>query len=226
MSRQGFSIFLKPYSAVYIDIAKVASSSLKATFASVLGIDMVQVGGNPHEVEFPRPPESSRAGPGGRLYPGLYTFAFVRNPWDRLVSCYRDKIQGEVEDFTQFSQSGVARCLARFDVFSVNMSFEEFVYAVASIPDADADEHFRSQHKFLTNDRGGIAVDFVGRYENLEADFRYVAERIGLPKGISLPRLQANPRSVRYMDYYTAATRDVVATRFAQDIALFSHHFG
>ena len=226
MSGQEFSIFLKPYSAVYIDIAKVASSSLKATFASVLGIDMDQVGGNPHEVEFPRPPESSCAGPGGRLYPGLYTFAFVRNPWDRLVSCYRDKIQGEVEDFTLFSQSGVAHCFARFDAFSANMSFEEFVYAVASIPDADADEHFRSQHKFLMNDRGEIAVDFVGRYENLEADFRYVAERIALPKGISLPRLQANLVSVRYMDYYTAATRDVIATRFAQDIALFSYHFG
>lgn len=226
MSGQEFSIFLKPYNAVYIDIAKVASSSLKATFASILGLDLDRTGGNPHEVEFPRPPECSHAGPGGRQYPGLYTFAFVRNPWDRLVSCYRDKIQGQVADFTLLSPSGVARCLARFDVFSANMSFEEFAYAVASIPDADADEHFRSQHKFLTNDRGEIAVDFVGRYENLEADFRYVAERIGLPKGINLPRLQANPQAIHYTDYYTPETRDVVATRFAQDILLFSYNFG
>lgn len=192
MSDQEFSIFLKPYHAVYIDIAKVASSSLKAAFASVLGLDLNAVGGNPHEVEYPCPPESNRAGT--RLYPGLYTFAFVRNPWDRLLSCFRDKIQGEVGDFTLFSQSGVARCLQRFDAFSANMSFEEFVYAVSSIPDADADEHFRSQHTFLTNDQGEIAVDFVGRYETLEADFRYVAGRIRLPEGISLPRLQSNPR--------------------------------
>lgn len=224
MLDQEFTVFLKPYNAVYIDIAKVASSSLKTTFAFVLGLDLDRVGGNPHEVEFPRPPESSRVGE--RLFPGRYTFAFVRNSWDRLVSCYRDKIQGEVADFTFFSQSGVARCLARFDVFSANMSFEEFVHAVASIPDVDANEHFRSQHKFLTNDRGEIAVDFVGRYENLEADFQYVAERIGLPKGISLPRLQSNPRSVSYKDYYTAETRDIVAIRFAQDVSLFSYHFG
>jgi Sulfotransferase family len=222
MLGQEFAVFLKRNSAVYIDIAKVASSSLKATFAAVLGLDLDTVGGNPHDVEFPRPPESSRAGE--RLYPGLYTFAFVRNPWDRLVSCYRDKIEGEVEGFTRFSQSGVARCLARFDAFSAKMSFEEFVHAVAVIPDADADEHFRSQHMYLTNDWGDIAVDFVGRYENLESDFRHVAARIGLPRGISLPRLQANPRSVSYADYYTPATRDVVATRFAQDIALFSYH--
>lgn len=224
MSDQEFSIFLQPYNAVYIDIAKVASSSLKMAFASILGLDVDRVGGNPHEIEYPRPPESSCAGEW--LHPGRYTFAFVRNPWDRLVSCYRDKIQGQVADFTLFSQSGVARCLTRFDVFSANMSFEAFVYAVASIPDAAADEHFRSQHKFLTNGRREIAIDFVGRYETLEADFLYVAERIGLPKGISLPRLQANPQAIRYTDYYMAATRDVVATRFAQDIALFSYHFG
>jgi hypothetical protein len=100
------------------------------------------------------------------------------------------------------------------------------VQAVASIPDASADEHFRSQHHNLTNVWGEIAVDFVGRYENLEADFRRVAERIGLPPTISLPRIQANPQPVHYVDYYTAATRDAVATRFAQDIALFSYRFG
>ena len=224
MLGQEFTIFLESYGAVYIDIAKVASSSLKATFAAVLGLDLDRVDGNPHEVEFPRPLESS--GAGERLYPGLYTFSFVRNPWDRLVSCYRDKIEGEVKDFTQFSDSGIAHCLARFDVFSANMSFEAFVYAVASIPDAQADEHFRSQHNYLTNVGGDIAVDFVGRYENLEADFRYVAERIGLPPKISLPRMQANPRRVNYVDYYTAATRDIVATRFAQDIEFFAYWFG
>ena len=224
MLGQEFTIYLEGYGAVYIDIAKGASSSLKATFAAVLGLDLDRAGGNPHEVEFPRPQEPS--GTGERLYPGLYTFSFVRNPWDRMVSCYRDKIEGEVKDYTRFSDSGIARCLARFDVFWGNMSFEAFVYAVASIPDAHADEHFRSQHNYLTNVWGDIAVDFVGRYEDLETDFRYVAERIGLPPKISLPRMQANPRSVNYADYYTAATRDMVATRFAQDIELFAYRFG
>ncbi|MEM7028491.1 MAG: sulfotransferase family 2 domain-containing protein [Chloroflexota bacterium] len=218
-----FTIFLEDYGAVYIDIAKVASSSLKATFASVLGFNLDSIGGNPHEVEFPHLLDSN--GVGERLYPGLYTFGFVRNPWDRLVSCYRDKIEGEVKDYTRFSDSGVAHCLSHFNVFSANMSFEAFVDAVASIPDAYADEHFRSQHNYLTNVRGDIAVDFVGRYEHLETDFRYVAERIGLPLNIRLPRLQANPRSVNYVDYYTAVTRDIVATRFAKDIELFAYQF-
>lgn len=218
-----FSIFLERYDAVYIDIAKVASSSLKATFASLLDLDLDAVDGNPHEVEFPRPPYSAYTEEW--LYPGLYTFAFVRNPWDRLVSCYRDKIGGEVDDFTNFSESGVAHCLAHFDVFSANMSFEKFVHAVASIPEAEADEHFRSQHDYLTNLSGDIAVDFVGRYENLVSDFQHLAHEIGLPSNTKLHRLQAAPKVVDYADYYTPDTRNVVATRFAQDIELFSYQF-
>ena len=37
------------------------------------------------------------------------------------------------------------------------MSFDDFVQAVASIPDDRADEHFRSQHSFVTNTEGVIA---------------------------------------------------------------------
>lgn len=216
-----FSILLERYHAVYIDIAKVASSSLKSTFASLLDLD--EADGNPHEVKFPRPHDPDPAGE--RLYPGLYTFAFVRNPWDRLVSCYRDKIGGEVDGFTNFSESGVAHCLAHFDVFSANMSFEKFVHAVASIPEAEADEHFRSQHDYLTNSSGDIAVDFVGRYENLESDFRHMAHEIRLPPNARLPRLQATQKVVDYADYYTPDMRNVVAIRFAQDIELFSYQF-
>jgi hypothetical protein len=46
-----YSILLEPHRAVYIDIAKVASSSIKATLASLLGLN--GAGGNPHEIDFP-----------------------------------------------------------------------------------------------------------------------------------------------------------------------------
>ena len=223
MTRSEYAILLEDYGAVFIDIAKVASSSLKAVCAAALGFDLTTVGGNPHEMAFPHPPEPSEASE--RLYRDYYAFSFVRNPWDRLVSCYRDKILGEVADFTEISEAGIAHCLTGLEGFSAGMSFDAFVAAVASIPDNQAEEHIRSQFLALTNDRGYLAVDFVGRYETLAADFQYVANQIGLPSEISLPRLQVNPRTVAYRDYYTATTRDLVAARFAQDIALFSYRF-
>lgn len=220
MTPQEHSILLEPYGAVYLDIAKVASSSIKATLASVLGLQGAD--GNPHEVEFPRPPAADLNG--DRLYPGLFTFAFVRNPWDRLVSCYRDKIAGEVDDFTGFADSGVAHCLARFDVFSANMSFADFVQAVACIPDADADEHFRSQSDYVTNASGQLAVDFLGRYEALADDFAIAARRVGLPSDIRLPRLQSAPE-IDPAGFYTPELRDVVSNRYSQDVELFGYEF-
>ena len=220
MVSEEYSIQLEPYGAVYIDIAKVASSSIKATLASVLGLKGAD--GNPHEIEFPRPPSADPLG--DRMYPGLFTFAFVRNPWDRLVSCYRDKILGEVTDFTGFSESGVAHCLARFDVFSGNMSFEEFVHAVASISDEDADEHFRSQSDYVTNSRGSVAVDFVGRYEDLGKDFAHVVRMLGLPQNIQLPRLQSAPKR-NHASFYTSETRGLVEARYSKDLKLFQYEF-
>jgi hypothetical protein len=192
------SILLEPYGAVYIEIPKVACTSIKVAFAQLLGISLDETGGDPHQVDFPAPPVSPNGS--GPFYPGLYSFAFVRNPWDRLVSCYRDKIGGEVDGFTDFTdRPGVASCLARFDVFVAGMSFDAFVEAVASIPDEDADGHFRSQSTFLTNAAGEIGVDFVGRCERLPADFSLVQQRIGLPP-LGLPHLQAARSPVRYAD--------------------------
>ena len=218
MLGEKFSIYLGCYQAVYIDIAKVASSSIKATLASVLELE--HIGGNPHDVEFPRPTTVDPAGE--RLYPNLYSFTFVRNPWDRLVSCYRDKIGGEVQDFTGFADSGVAHCLTRFNVFKAGMSFQAFAHAVASIPDEEADEHFRSQADYVTNSAGLVAIDFVGRFERLGDDFAKVARHIGLPAEISLPRLQAAPKR-DFANYYTPETQTLVGRRYAQDIELFKY---
>ena len=146
-------MWLEAYSAVYVEVPKVACSSIKIALASILGIDLAAIGGNPHKVSFPEPPVP----PGSMLFPGLFSFAFVRNPWDRLVSCYRDKVLGEVRDFMALDPArGLAYCLARFDVFRPDMSFDAFVRAVATITDEEADDHFRSQHTFVTNTAGRL----------------------------------------------------------------------
>jgi chondroitin 4-sulfotransferase 11 len=191
----------------------------------VCGISLEASGGNPHVVEFPGP--AFAPGTDRWLYPGVYAFSFVRNPWDRLVSCYRDKIAGETDGFTSFSiRPGVADCLARFDAFNANMSFDAFVSAVAGIPDSDADAHFRSQHTFLTTSADNLGIDFVGRYENLGADFERVCRRIGLPQAYELPHLQAARNRAAYVDYYTPRSRRLVADRFSEDVERFGYSFG
>lgn len=216
-------VLLQPYEAVYVEIPKVACTSLKVALAQLLQLELDGPDGDPHQTELPTIAYDITTG--GPLFPGLFSFSFVRNPWDRLVSCYRDKIAGEVEGFTNSTiRPGVADCLARFEVFRANMSFEAFVMAVASIPDTEADAHFRSQHTFVTNAVGLVALDFVGRYETLLRDLEHVQQRSGMP-GFRLPRLQAARRRVPYSEYYTSKTREVVAERFRADIEMFGYEF-
>ena len=220
---QRLAVLLEAQRAVWIEVPKVACSSIKVVLADLLGIDLASVGGNPHKGSFPeptsRPTESV-------LYPGLFSFAFVRNPWSRLVSCYRDKILGEVPDFTSFHPTrGVAHCLARFPAFRAGMSFDDFITAVAAIPDAEADEHFRAQYTFVTSASGAIGIDFVGRFETLAGDFRHVFDRLHLSCP-TLPHVQAAPSPGRYPEYYTPRTRNIVADRFREDVSLFGYEFG
>jgi hypothetical protein len=216
------AVLLEAYNAVYIEVPKVACSSIKIALASLLGIDLDALGGNPHEVDFPAP--RTLAGPG--LYAGLFTFAFVRNPWDRLVSCYRDKIMGEVRDFTRFHPTrGIACCLAGFDAFRGNMPFDEFVEVIAAITDGEADEHFRSQHTFVTDSTGHVALDYLGRFETMDQDFQGVCQELGI-RGLPRPFVQAVQVPRDYKEYYTPSTQRLVGERFADDIRLFDYSFG
>src|SRR5262245_16579941 len=215
---------LASYRAVYVQTKTVACTSIKTALAAILGLSLRATGGDPHCVEWPTAARSSSHA--GRLFPGLFTFAFVRNPWDRLVSCYRDKMRGEVDGYTYCTiRPGVAVCLALFDAFAPGMSFAEFVAAVASIRDEEADGHFRSQHTFVTDGEGTIGVDFLGRFERLAEDFRLVQESVGLPR-YTLPWLQKARTAARYTDFYTKATRQIAGERFRRDIEMFGYEFG
>lgn len=105
------------------------------------------------------------------------------------------------------------------------MSFADFVVAVASIRDEEADGHFRSQHTSVTDEEGKICVDFLGRFERLAEDFRFVQERIGLPRN-DLPWLQKARNAARYTDFYNKETRQIAGERFRRDIEMFGYEFG
>lgn len=216
------TVYLKPFNAVYVEIPKVACTSLKVAIAQLLGLELTRYGGDPHQVEFPSIECNTNA---SSLFPGYFSFAFVRNPWDRLVSCYRDKIAGEVDGFTYSTiRPGIADCLARFDAFAPGMGFGDFVNAVASIPDSEADAHFRSQYTFITNSEEAIAVDYLGRYETLSKDLDAIQQRAGIPT-FSLSRLQAARTHIAYSDYYTDKTRKIVAERYARDIEILGYQY-
>jgi chondroitin 4-sulfotransferase 11 len=214
-------VVIHEYKTIYFVIPKVASSSVKTLFKDLLDIDSP----SPHTAKFPHIPRHKLA-----EYPDYFKFCFVRNPWDRLVSCYFSKVKknynlnidltNKLAQSLQPSLSGKVNWL-KYPVINSQMSFSEFVEAVAEIPDEKADKHFRSQYTFITDSEGKLITDFIGRFENLREDFETIVQKIGLPNPNLPHELKGNHK--HYTSYYTPETWEIVRKRYQKDLELFNY---
>jgi len=151
---------------------------------------------------------------------GYFKFAFVRNPWDRLLSCYFNK-------FGRANAPGLDTPAGSDVELYAGMPFAEFVEAVHEIPDDEANPHFRSQHTVICGPQGRNMADFVGRFENLTADFEVVTERIGVAQEIRLPHLLRSGirKSRPYTDFYDDRLKNLVHRRYQEDIEVFGYSY-
>lgn len=135
------------------------------------------------------------------VYRGYFKFAFVRNPWDRLVSFYHNMLERPAHP-----QHRRVRRLGSFDAY--------VRYEVR--------RGKLRQYPMLVDSSGRIGVDFLGRFENLAADFAEVCTRIG----IESPLAHAN-RSNRaeYRSYYDPSLRELVREHWREDIEKFGYEF-
>lgn len=104
------------------------------------------------------------------------TFAFVRNPYSRLLSCYLDKIGPPPRrSYRDVKVHNLG--LAPDD----KISFREFLERVSEQPKRKMDIHWSPQTR-LTG-WGKISLDFIGRFESFEADLR----RLMTVSGVTAP---------------------------------------
>ncbi|HTW82732.1 MAG TPA: sulfotransferase family 2 domain-containing protein [Candidatus Sulfotelmatobacter sp.] len=144
------------------------------------------------------------------VWSNYFKFAFVRNPWDLVVSTY----VYFHEIFKQYPET--AKTAADIAFISTNVDFSNYVRARP---------YFASEPgylPFITDKRGELIVDFVGRVETVDADMAEIGRRIG--REIALPHLNRLPRA-NYREYYTPHTRELVAREFAREIEMFGYEF-
>lgn len=135
------------------------------------------------------------------IHRGYFKFAFVRNPWDRLVSSYHN-----IRERPGHPQH---RRVQRLPDFNAYVRYEA----------ARGKLH---QYRMLVDASGRIGVDFLGRFENLTADFAHVCARLG----IEAPLAHAN-RSNRtaYRAYYDQSLRELVREQWQEDVENFEYEF-
>nr|VFJ63312.1 MAG: Sulfotransferase family protein [Candidatus Kentron sp. FM]VFJ67741.1 MAG: Sulfotransferase family protein [Candidatus Kentron sp. FM]VFK17111.1 MAG: Sulfotransferase family protein [Candidatus Kentron sp. FM] len=205
--------------AAYLVVSKVACTSIKHAIAGSYGISSETVMDIHDERLWHRELGASRGIP-----KNYFRFAFVRDPFDRLVSCYRDKIifVGDGNDNTE---------VPYFENFSVNrieagIGFGEFVEIVAKIDDAHADRHFKSQYAVLY-EKGNPLVDFIGKFETLAEDWDYIARRLDFnPILASLNDSKGKKgQNIKrdYREYYTPEIADMVYARYQNDVHAFGY---
>lgn len=158
---------------------------------------------------------------------GYFKFCFVRNPWDRLLSWYA-MIQREYRRLRWWQRAFRKKPLPR-EIWNLAVpyldDFGRFVRdCTGEVFDEGCLKSFSyNQCDYMDDAAGACGVDFVGRYEDLEADADRVLGRLDLA-GIPLPHHNRSRHAHRSM-YYDAATRAIVEERFHRDIARFGYRF-
>jgi len=156
-------------------------------------------------------------------------FTFVRNPWDRLVSCWTHKFKDRIRFAGDSYLKPVEPPANKPDLFDFEMSFEEFAKAVSNTPDEYSDIHFRSQYTILQSSwkQQNLLPNFIGKVENIDDDFAKLASKLKLEDTLKLDHMMKS-RSREfpsYRDYYDDTLRALIAARYARDIHEFGYTF-
>lgn len=140
-----------------------------------------------------------------------FTFAFMRNPWDRLFSMYK------------FRMKKMKRSESFQEWFQKDLMYTEIERKQTPKDDPLIPNLMKPQVNWLKDKNGEIIVDFIGQFEYLERDWFYVCDQLELQR-TPLPHIQKTSPS-NYKDYFTPYMRDFVAEHFKPDIEMFGYEF-
>jgi len=212
---------------IFVHVMKTAGTSVSAAIDPFLRWNDIAVGGTRFGEQI-QPAFRERFGlhkhstareiramVGADVWSSYFTFTFVRHPFDRIVSLYtwlQQTLQNAPPDAPQWSwQAAIA--------FRESQGFSEFI----------RHERFRNslggrpQFEWIYDDYGRCIVEFVGRFDDLDAARRTISDRTGvnlLPFG----RHNASTARTRHAELFSGeADYDYLHTLHEKDFELFDY---
>ena len=174
--------------------------------------------------------------------------AFVRNPWDKVLSAYSHYYQRHSLDFEDFivKLEKIVSFVNENFVFDLeNVFYKEYSNLMISVLSEETrerklnpwrkdaiwlDPHFFPQYFFIYDEFDTQLVDCIGRFENYEKDAQNILDRLGTywrqdpDGGRIIPHLNVSTHK-NYRDMYNLKTRDIVYNLFKKDIQTFDYTF-
>lgn len=96
------------------------------------------------------------------MFKNYFKFSFVRNPENRFVSAWKDKVLKQ--NYFKFSNSEFVKM----------KDLNNFISWVDKLDIDNCDEHLRSQNSLIDLNN----IDFLGRFENFANDFKIVLDKL------------------------------------------------
>ena len=188
---------------VFIHIPKCAGSSINQD------LDLKSVGFSGH----------SPASYHSEFLDKYFSFTFVRNPYDRIVSAYK-YFRKLKEGHRWYKRNKIISDAAN------KMDFKEFVNYIPDFMKLMKREegsfesgiHFQPFYYFLDE-----PVEYIGRFENIQHDYFNIRSRINLPLK-NLPKTNSTNNS-NYRQLYIEQTKNTVYNIYKEDIKKYNYEF-
>lgn len=176
---------------------------------------------------------------GFERYSDYFKFGFVRNPWERLVSWY-------------FSILGLrSNNTLRQYVDANSKNFKEFLRCT----DVIQEEHTRyssivhnndllienpylpypksisfNQLDYISDSEGKVAVDYIGRFENLHESWNFVCDKLRVNIPLRTDKLGSwhvddKGNRISYRSFYEPEDRELVESMYKRDLDYFGYTF-
>jgi hypothetical protein len=166
-----------------------------------------------------------------------YTFAFVRDPWERIVSewLWREKLwQVNYKQYARASGNKPPDKPPELQLSSHR--FKAFIGMVKKTIKQSQPigapgynsfmQHIRPQVDFTHDSLMNQKIDFIGRFENLQLDFDTVCDAIGISRR-KLPVTNSSLKigNTHYSSFYDDEILSHVSHMYRRDIEVFGYEF-
>lgn len=209
-------VILDDHKCIFIHVPKTGGSSVEAFFSiheKTLGLVPMQIAPN-EKIQHGRHLTHSTSSHIKQKFPKkhetYFKFAIVRNPYEKMVShaAWRDKKWAKNIELSNIEFKKIVTEV--YNTFKNNRAY--FL----------KEPHFRPQYLYTYDASNNLNVDFVGRYETLEEDWKTICSKIPTVVYKPLPSRMVS-RHKPWEDYYTPELRRMVYEMYKKDFELFGY---
>ncbi|MFC3809467.1 sulfotransferase family 2 domain-containing protein [Lacihabitans lacunae] len=193
--RKNLKMFL-PKGAIFIHIPKAAGISFqKGIFKST---EFGHVKYSKYETKL-----------GSDRMEKLFKFTIMRNPYTRLESAY---------DYLKTGGRKAKNDLKYQNILTKYSDYSDFVLNFFNDYDLQDFEHFQTQFSWFKSLNGKSELDFIGKYENLQNDFNFIKNKLGILNNEILPFDNKTGKKVEKI--YTTEMINIINLVYKEDFLI------